>query len=277
MIWALARALTVPPRGTVCRGLDVTDWDVRAYIDRINYHGPIAPNLETLRGLHLAHLLTVPFENLDIHLGRPIVLDLGRLFTKIVERGRGGFCYELNGLFADLLRALGFRLDLLSARVGGSDGGFGPEFDHLALLVHLERRWLADVGFGKSFRQPLLLDDPEPQTQDGIAYRVGCVGEEWTFAQRQPPDEWKSEYRFTLTPRRLGDFAAMCRYQQTSPESHFTRGRLCSRALPEGHVTLSEHRLIVEEEGRREERIIDGAAAFDAALLARFGLDLDMP
>ena len=251
----------------------MTDRGVQAYLERINYHGPLSPSLETLSALHRAHLLAVPFENLDIHLARPIILDLSSLFTKIVERQRGGFCYELNGLFADLLRSLGFHLDLLSARVGGSDGRFGPEFDHLALLVHLERPWLTDVGFGKSFRTPLCLDDAEPQVQDGIAYRIEGAGDEWIFSQRGPHGEWKAEYCFTLSPRCLDDFAEMCRYQQTSPESHFTHGRLCSRATPYGHLTLSDHRLIVEEHGHRQEQDIDGAPAFDAALLARFGLN----
>ena len=85
--------------------------------------------------MHRAHLLAVPFENLDIHLGRPISLDQDALFGKIVTRRRGGFCYELNGLFALLLRELGFEVTLLSAGVARADGGFGPEFDHLTLLV----------------------------------------------------------------------------------------------------------------------------------------------
>lgn len=258
------------------REASVTDRDIQAYLRRINYQGPTSPTLDTLRALHQAHLLAVPFENLDIQLGRPIILEPARLFTKIVERGRGGFCYELNGLFAELLRAVGFRLDLLSARVVGADGGLGPEFDHLALLVHLDRRWLADVGFGVSFREPLWLDTEEPQVQGGVAYRVGLGETAWTFAQQEPGDRWKDQYRFTLSPRRLEDFAEMCRYQQTSPASHFTRGRLCSLSTPHGHITLSDHRLIVVERGQRREHPIEGEAAFAAALQERFGLNVMM-
>jgi len=114
---------------------------------------------------------------------------------------------------------------------------------------------------------------PSPEAQDGVTYRIERAGAEWILVQREPQGQWKARYRFTLTPRRLGDFAEICCYQQTSPESHFTRGRLCSRALPHGHLTLSDHRLIIEEHEQREERILDGAAAFDAALLTRFGLD----
>src|SRR5215213_9188134 len=109
--------------------------DVQAYLRRINYRGEFAPTAAALRELHRAHLLAVPFENLDIHLGRPIVLEQQALFDKIVTRWRGGFCYELNGLFALLLRDLGFNVTLLAAGVARADGSFGPEFDHLTLLV----------------------------------------------------------------------------------------------------------------------------------------------
>ena len=129
--------------------------DIQLYLERIHYHGSLEPTLHTLCALHEAHLLAVPFENLDIHLGREIAAHVASLWTKIIEQNRGGFCYELNGLFALLLRALGFQVDMLSAAVASSTGGFGPEFDHLTLLVHLEEDWIADVGFGESFRQPL--------------------------------------------------------------------------------------------------------------------------
>src|ERR1044071_5671872 len=98
--------------------------DSDAYLKRINYHGSVAPSAETLRQLQVAHLLTVPFENLSIHSQQPIVLQDEALFTKIVERRRGGFCYECNGLFAALLRALGFKVTMLSAEVANPDGIF---------------------------------------------------------------------------------------------------------------------------------------------------------
>ena len=112
--------------------------DIKAYLERINYHGSLAPTADTLRDLQVAHLLAVPFENLSIHAKEPIVLEDEALFTKIVERRRGGFCYEANGLFAALLRALGFDVRMLSAEVANGEGGFGPAFDHMALMVSLE-------------------------------------------------------------------------------------------------------------------------------------------
>ncbi|PYV26108.1 MAG: hypothetical protein DMG24_07865, partial [Acidobacteria bacterium] len=128
--------------------------DVRAYLDRVGYHGPIEPTADTLRALHRQHMLNVPFENLDIGLGRKIALDPECFVEKIVHRRRGGFCYELNGAFATLLVALGFRVTLLSARVANDQGVASKEFDHLALQIDLEDRWLADVGFGENFLEP---------------------------------------------------------------------------------------------------------------------------
>src|SRR5512142_614057 len=114
--------------------------DVKTYLARIYYHGSVDPTLETLCALHRAHMQAVPFENLDIPLKRPIVLDEELLFDKIVNRRRGGFCYELNGLFSALLRKMGFNVRRLSARTANAGGGFGMEFGHMTLLVQDEER-----------------------------------------------------------------------------------------------------------------------------------------
>src|SRR4030095_1025369 len=111
--------------------------NIEAYLKRINYSGSLEPTPETLRALQVAHLLAVPFENLSIHAGEPIVLNDDALFDKIVENRRGGFGYEANGLFAGLLRALGFDVTMLSAGVAKKEGGFGPDFDHMPLMVTL--------------------------------------------------------------------------------------------------------------------------------------------
>src|ERR1043165_6754189 len=133
---------------------------IDAYLARIAYSGPGDTTAATLRALHERHLLTVPFENLDIHLGREILTDEQRIVDKVVRRRRGGFCYELNGAFAALLRALGFDVEMLSARVPRADGTTSPEFDHMTLLVRAGgERWLAGVGFGECFLHPLRIDD----------------------------------------------------------------------------------------------------------------------
>src|SRR5437763_10594849 len=113
---------------------------VDAYLKRIGYAGPLKPNSNLLRDLHRAHLFAIPFENLDIAFGREIICDEDAFLRKIIERHRGGFCYELNGAFAALLRSLGFPVSLLSARVPREDGSLSPEFDHLTLRVDLKSR-----------------------------------------------------------------------------------------------------------------------------------------
>src|SRR5207253_2709812 len=174
--------------------------DTQAYLQRINYTGSLEPTARTLRGLQLAHLLAVPFENLGIHSGEPIILEDKALFDKIVVRRRGGFCYELNGLFASLLGALGFDIRMLSAQVANAEGEFGPEFDHMALLVTLEERWLVDVGFGDSFREPLRLDERGIQAQGEMAYRIVPEGSHLILMQRENNAKWKAQYRCTLRP-----------------------------------------------------------------------------
>lgn len=247
--------------------------NIQAYLDRINYRGPLAPTAETLRALQVAHLRAVPFENLSIHAGQPIVLEDDALFDKVVTRRRGGFCYELNGLFAALLRALGFEVVRLSAGVARADGSFGPDFDHMTLMVLLEERWLADVGFGDSFREPLRLDARGEQGQGDRAWRIDEDGTHLILLQREGAEgSWVPQYRFTLQPHEYADYAEMCRYHQTSPQSHFTRGRICSLATPDGRVSLSEMRLITTLGGVRQERLLESAEERAAALRELFGL-----
>jgi N-hydroxyarylamine O-acetyltransferase len=216
----------------------------------------------------------VPFENLDIPLGRKIVCDETAFVRKIVEQRRGGFCYELNGAFAALLRELGFKVTLLSARVPREDGSESPEFDHLTLRVDLEEPWLADVGFGDCFLDPLRLKVGLEQPQDGRAFRIVEENGLLHVERTEPDGTWKREYSFTLIPRRLQDFAPMCHYHQTSPESPFTRKRICTRATPDGRITLSNQRLIITNNGLRSERVLDSQGEWCDALLENFGVVL---
>lgn len=247
--------------------------DTQAYLQRISYTGPLASSAETLRLLQVAHLRTVPFENLSIPSGEPIALDDDALFEKIVRRRRGGFCYELNGLFAALLRALGFDVKMLSARVANAEGIFGPDFDHMTLLVTLAERWLVDVGFGDSFLEPLKLDEESEQIQGHRAYRIVREGEYRALMQRSNDDEWRQQYRFTLQPYQYSDYAEMCRYHQTSPQSHFTRTRICSRATSDGRISLSEMRFIMTTaDGKRQEQILTNQEEYATILRDQFGV-----
>ncbi len=252
--------------------------DIRKYLKRISYQGSLEPTLQTLRALHHAHLLAVPFENLSIHSGQPILLQEEALFHKIVRQGRGGFCYELNGLFAWLLRELNFQVTLLSAGVSTSTGGFSPEFDHLTLLIHhlSGADWLADVGFGDSFLRPLRFEaEMQQDGGDGRTYRLLRTPQEkrddWTL-QRHGDAQWESQYRFTLQSHDLADFMERCQYQQTSPESHFTQKRICSLATPTGRITLSDMRLITTRHGERKEQILTSQEEYVAVLAEHFGI-----
>jgi N-hydroxyarylamine O-acetyltransferase len=246
----------------------------QAYLDRINYRGPTDPSARTLRQLQRAHLLAVPFENLSIHAGEPIVLNDEALFQKIVERRRGGFCYELNGLFAALLRELGFKVAMLSAQVAGADGDFSEDFDHMTLMVTLSERWLADVGFGDSFVEPLPMDERKVQIRGNRAYRLDSFGEYLVLSQRLSAEdgEWKQQYRFRLKTYQYADYIERCHYQQTSPESHFTQKRICSLLTPNGRVSLSDMRFIVSEDGVRRERLIVSQEDYAELLRENFGI-----
>jgi N-hydroxyarylamine O-acetyltransferase len=249
--------------------------NIQSYLERINYDGPLAPTAETLRRLHIAHLLTVPFENLSIHAREPIVLDDEALFRKIVSRRRGGFCYELNGLFAALLRALGFEVAMLSAQVANAESNFSPDFDHMALMVLLDEQRLVDVGFGDSFVEPLLLNKRDPLVQRERAYRIVVDEERLVVMHRNNVDarnEWQPQYRFTLKPFQYSDYAERCEYHQTSPLSHFTRARICSRLTPGGRITLSDMRFITTESGERFERLVASLEEYTNILREYFGI-----
>jgi len=247
--------------------------DVSSYLARIGYTGPAEPTAETLRTLHRLHMMSVPFENLDISLGRKIEIDEDAILKKVIERRRGGFCYELNGAFAALLRAMGFQVTLLSARVARADGSESPEFDHLTLRVDLEQPWLADVGFGESFLEPLRLSADKEQLDPAGVFRLIREGDRW-HVQKSESDGWKAQYSFSLQPHLLEDYAGMCRYHQTSPESSFTQKRICSRATPNGRITLSEMKLIITNKGEREERALASQAEWMTTLEEQFGIRL---
>lgn len=246
------------------------DERIGRYLARIGAARPERPDLGSLRALQYAHLRTVPFENLGIHLDEPILLDEEHLYEKIVLRRRGGFCYELNGLFAALLRALGYRVTLLAARVRDRDGSLGIPHDHLTLRVDLDEPWLADVGFGDFTDAPLRLDDREPQHDAAGVYRVAEKDGFWEVL-----DSEGSALVVDPRPAVLADFRAGCWWHRTSPESPFTRGLTCSLRTAGGRVTLSGTRLITTEHGvRTETRLPDDEAVLDA-YRTRFGIELD--
>jgi N-hydroxyarylamine O-acetyltransferase len=158
--------------------------------------------------------------------------------------------------FAALLRWLDFSATLLWARVARDEGGEGPEFDHLCLQVDWDEPWLADVGFGESFLEPLRLQTNVAQADPAGTFRIDQRHDRLQFEKAELDDGWKRQYSFTLQPRRLHEFAGIGHHHQTSPESPFTGKRICTRATDDGRITLADMKLIVPKNDRREETML---------------------
>lgn len=207
-----------------------------AYLGRIGYSAPVRADRQTLFGLHRAHLLAIPYENLDIHLGRTLTLDVDAIFDKIVTCRRGGWCYEMNGLFAWALREIGFEVSLLAGTVGRRSIGASAEGNHLLMSVTLDQIYLADVGFGNGFLDPLPL----------VAGRYIQTDFLKPFDLRQSAGRWElvgdgvggGGFDFTLEPALMTEFAPQCHHLQTSPESGFVRITVCHRFQPDALYSL---------------------------------------
>ena len=218
--------------------------DIQRYLERIKISGKVQVDLDSLFTLQKNHLLNVPFENLDIHRGKEIKLNPDLLYEKVVTHKRGGFCYELNGLFYHLLKNIGFEVKLISGRVYQKDGNYGCEFDHLAIIATINNsQYLVDVGFGKFSLEPLLL-------------KMNCILED-QFGQFEF-DRYDTEYLrinqrtngclsplyiFKNLERNLEDFEDMCNYHQNSADSNFTKNKVISIVTANGRITLTENQL----------------------------------
>ena len=238
------------------------------YLARIE-HAPVdEPTTAALTSLQDAHVRTVPFEKLDIHLGWPLSLDLADLVDKVVDRRRGGFCYELNGLFCALLASLGYDAWLVEARVRNADGSLGPRYDHARILVAAgDGPLLVDVGTGVSPRGPIRLDD-DPQRVGHTWFRVRAVDGRYD-SDAYVDDAWAEGWSFEPTARALDEFLPRCRHHERSPESHFTHKPICTLVTSDGHVTLADRELITTDaHGRHEETVEDPLAV----LAERFGV-----
>lgn len=203
-------------RGRSCTLANVHDGrlDIAAYLRRIGLDEAPPADADGLRALQLAHLMHVPFENLDIAARRPLSLELADLQAKVIGARRGGFCYELNGLFAALLEELGFRVSRLAAETWSApDSTWGPPLDHLVLRVDLSEPWLVDVGFGDAFRDPMRLrSGASAPDHTGRTFELSRVDDNWILAERDAgADSARPMYRFDETPFPLEAFTAMCR------------------------------------------------------------------
>ena len=241
------------------------------YFARVGYTRGRQPTLDTLVALHPAHLLAIPYENLDIHLGRTVTLDPDAMFEKLVDQRRGGWCCEMNGVFGRVLETLGFEVRYVSGAVGRATRGWKAQGNHLVLIVTRDRRWIADVGFGDGFLTPLLLEVGSYR-QGFLQYRVTRDGPRWRVHNHEYGGA--DGFDFTLTPRALDSFASSCRELQTSPDSSFVQTTVVERIVPDGLVMLRGAVLKhVTAAGVTEHRVQDGAE-YVRLLEERFGLVL---
>jgi N-hydroxyarylamine O-acetyltransferase len=244
------------------------------YLNRIGIRDfDLAVTSENLRLLQRQHLLNIPFENLDIHWKRPITLDAKKFYEKIVGEKRGGFCYELNGLFYELLNEIGFQSRIISARVGKENGEFGAEYDHLAILtrVHNEE-YLVDVGFGSFTAEPLKFVLDVEQTDDNGIFSIRKFDDDYFAVIKKVGDKWQSEYLFKNLERDLSEFISMCVFHQTSPESHFTHGKICSIMTSDGRKTLTDKKFIETKNTEKSEIDVDSDKEFNQILMREFNI-----
>jgi len=241
------------------------------YLTRINYSDNLEPNLNTLKKLQKYHLLNVPFENLDIHSNVPIELSIEKIYDKVINQNRGGFCYELNGLFYELLKEIGFDVKMVSARVFDQNNGYGKEYDHLAIIVNINNvEYLTDVGFGEFTFQPLLIEMGFLQNDERGDYKIDKYENGYLRVIKIENDKQTPEYIFKNKKRELKEFAEMCNYHQTSPNSHFTSKRLISIPTNNGRITITGSKLKIKELELTTEMVLENEIEFEKELSEKF-------
>lgn len=249
----------------------VDGMDVDRYLTRIGYHGPLANDRETLEALQRANLTAVPFENLHVHNGLGVRTDADWSLTKIVEQGRGGWCFEANGAFAALLTALGFEVLLLGAAV--LLNGPTTVVDHLAIEVKLDEPWLVDVGFGDSFIVPLALNRRGPQDGGTGTYELFDSPQGLTLTRHDDAGLPAPQYRFKRVGHRLSDFDDASDHLQQAEDLHWRNKPFATRLLDGGpdRVTLLADRLKVTRKGTTTETPV-GANEWEQTLERWFAM-----
>ena len=252
------------------------EFALEPYLERLNYSGSVHPTEDRLEALHRAQAYTIPFENFDILLERGINLDPATLCDKLVHKKRGGYCFELNGLFLMALHAFGFDARALLARVHLVNPPTGR--GHQLLLVTLQgREWIADVGFGgPGLRAPIPFELNHPTTQDGQTFRLIEAGPYGIMLQTQKDGQWQNLYSFDLGHVFPGDIAYGNHFTSTHPSSLFTFARVAALPHPNGRISLFNCTLKhLTADGEHEQQLVDGPAYLDA-LKTHFGIELDV-
>ena len=247
--------------------------DVSAYLQRIEYDGALEPDLSTLNALHVAHAAHIPFENLDILLGRQISLDIADLQSKLIKERRGGYCFEQNTLFAAVLRELGYSVTSLAARVRQRQRTVLPR-THMCLRVCInDVDWIADVGFGG---EGLLM--PVPMSGEAAAqflwtYRLTEEAPGTWVMQSAGPDSWNDLYVVTLEPQEHVDFEMANYYVSTHPESRFVRTLTVQLLQPGCRRILRNRELVTDSGNEFQKTVIEDDKAMLEVLSRNFGLD----
>jgi N-hydroxyarylamine O-acetyltransferase len=252
--------------------------DLAAYCRRIGYTGPLDPTLETLRTLQALHPAAIPFEALDVLTGRGIDISPQAVDAKLIAAGRGGYCYEQNGLFKRVLQAIGFEVEGLIARVNWNAPADAPPRppSHMILRVTIEGEpWLADVGFGSCVpTAPLRLDSREPQPTAHETFRFVPAGHELQL-EAEIAGRWAPVYRLLPTPQLDSDYELANWYTATHPASHFRHRLIVTRTTPEARHVLAGGKLTVRAaDGATERRILD-ADGIERELAERFLLPVE--
>jgi N-hydroxyarylamine O-acetyltransferase len=250
--------------------------ELSAYLNRLNLEGNPAVTVDFLKDLHQAHAYHIPFETLDVLNRVPIILDPQRFYDKIVFSKRGGFCYEVNGLFKTMLDQIGFQSWFIACQVYvPPTDSYGRNLGHVAIITEINQEpYLVDVGFGSGFIHPLKVVFDSPQYQFGTWYRLRHLEEKLVLLERSPDgQQYQPMYKLSLVPRAFSDFQEMCLFHQTSSEAPFTRQPLCSRATPEGRITLTGNSLIITRNGERTEYPISSEQEFHEKLAEHFGIE----
>jgi N-hydroxyarylamine O-acetyltransferase len=249
---------------------------LQAYINRIHYDGTLDVSYETLRGLHIAHTFHIPFENLDIHLGRPISLEPLDLFDKIVMRRRGGYCYEMNGLFALVLESFGFDVRRLMARMIAGYTETRPLTHQVLLVTTGDMRWIADVGNGRNgLIAPLALENGAVERQFNQHFRLTTEDSCRYVFQTESERQWEDIYAFTLEAYHPVDYVPANFYNSHSPESRFVHRKFCTMPTSEGRVTLNEMDLKITRNGETHVTTAASMKEYRTMLKQHFGIDID--
>jgi N-hydroxyarylamine O-acetyltransferase len=245
--------------------------DLQTYLDRIGFDGEPRADVDSLTRLHRGHLEHIPYENLDVALGRPVDFDIDRIFEKMVTRRRGGWCYEMNGLLAWALEEIGFGVTRLAGAVRRADLGDAFIGNHLVLLIQLDRPFVADVGFGDGLHEPVPLAEGAIE-QSGFRSRLEQIeGGWWRYHNHQHGGA--PSYDFRAEPGDPAVLAERCTFLQTSPQSPFTQNVVLQRRCADRvEVMRNALRFTVRPDGV-ERRLVGDADEFVREVGTVFGVE----